>query len=1123
MLNIGELQVQITANTEALNSIAPTVKKLETVIERLTTSIDKLDKTMSKVSRDVSSDFSKISKSATDSAVKVTKSQDQVKSSLGKTEVASKKAGKEVNGLKVHMSEVAKTATVALGPLNGVASRITALTAIANSSAVPIALLLGGLAAFAVITHKSVVAGAKFESSMFQMESAVAALGGQSGMTAIQLNKMAVGLAEATLTSTAAAREAAVALLSFEGVGNSSERVLYLAQDLSQVFGGSLLENTKKLGRIMEDPINNLDALSRSGIRFNAVEKEQIKLLVAGGKAAEASSLILDKVNAKVGGQGVKAAQGLAGAWDTLGERMTAFVETIGSVELAGGSLAAQITEISDTLKKWTQDTQLAHDIGKLAAGVLKVFGSIAVAVAHNIEILTSATVAYAVYGIAKRLIPGLIAATGEFITTRLAAIATGKAIVFAAESTKAFKAALVSTGLGAIAVVLGTVAANYLLFHDNANKAKDGQDGVNEALAAGKNIANEFNRVYGVTLSLFDQSKQKAYEEQKKRIQDLIKPLTEQAEKWKYLADHAVKGSEAYNSYKEKLDAVNAKIAVFTALMDKTVKGQEEHINLLERQAELDASLAAEENNNVNAIKQMIGVYSNLSNTYTKGTKAYQDYKLALANASGLRDNIGYLKEHAKELGINIGDVYRYINVVESLRDVNGFKDLKYQIEDARKALQQSQDMLITVRDGGIKAGIAIKGAFGETNALDKQIRTISTWSQKELEAAASALHVKANTKDVAQAFADLENKTNRTKVALDALKTTLSETSGLMQQIASVKGITIMDRILKPEDTRRLIDFRTSYLKIKQDLEAQIAAPGGASIVGAQIEEWKRVAETAGMANPFAGIDTTNVDAVAQAVAKLKQNIAEMQAQPTGVAEFIKSLKDEAETAGLSEEALIRYKIQKEYLKNVTGDLTDKQKEELKLLKQTAIEYNNAKKAAERNKEAIKGVGDAFANAFSTAAESGGKLSDILKQLENDLLKVFTQRFISAPLTDAFNSLADSIYKGGSSSGGGSAGGSNFGFLGDLFTKVFTSFDGGGYTGSGARVGGIDGKGGFPALIHPQESIVDHTKQGSRQGMGGPPNIYFNITTPDANSFRQSKRQISQDLRNVVSGAGF
>jgi len=44
--------------------------------------------------------------------------------------------------------------------------------------------------------------------------------------------------------------------------------------------------------------------------------------------------------------------------------------------------------------------------------------------------------------------------------------------------------------------------------------------------------------------------------------------------------------------------------------------------------------------------------------------------------------------------------------------------------------------------------------------------------------------------------------------------------------------------------------------------------------------------------------------------------------------------------------------------------------------------------------------------------------------------------------------------------------------------------SFEGGGFTGSGSRSGGIDGRGGFPAVLHPNETVIDHTKG---QNMGG------------------------------------
>lgn len=47
--------------------------------------------------------------------------------------------------------------------------------------------------------------------------------------------------------------------------------------------------------------------------------------------------------------------------------------------------------------------------------------------------------------------------------------------------------------------------------------------------------------------------------------------------------------------------------------------------------------------------------------------------------------------------------------------------------------------------------------------------------------------------------------------------------------------------------------------------------------------------------------------------------------------------------------------------------------------------------------------------------------------------------------------------------------------------------SFAGGGYTGDGPRVGGVDGKGGFPAILHPRERVIDLTARGAAMPAGG------------------------------------
>ncbi|TDH35726.1 hypothetical protein E2A64_10340 [Pseudohoeflea suaedae] len=88
--------------------------------------------------------------------------------------------------------------------------------------------------------------------------------------------------------------------------------------------------------------------------------------------------------------------------------------------------------------------------------------------------------------------------------------------------------------------------------------------------------------------------------------------------------------------------------------------------------------------------------------------------------------------------------------------------------------------------------------------------------------------------------------------------------------------------------------------------------------------------------------------------------------------------------------------------------------------------------------------------------------------------------------------NEVLDAIFQV-NSAGGGGFGGLLGGLLGGFGpSPTLFSYDGGGFTGTGARTGGVDGKGGFPAVLHPNESIIDHTKlsrsaAGVMKGDGG------------------------------------
>ena len=102
------------------------------------------------------------------------------------------------------------------------------------------------------------------------------------------------------------------------------------------------------------------------------------------------------------------------------------------------------------------------------------------------------------------------------------------------------------------------------------------------------------------------------------------------------------------------------------------------------------------------------------------------------------------------------------------------------------------------------------------------------------------------------------------------------------------------------------------------------------------------------------------------------------------------------------------------------------------------------------------------------------------------------------------------------GSTANGGSGDWGWVGQLAGLFSGM--SFDGGGYTGAGSRSGGVDGKGGFPAILHPDESVIDHTKMLPRAGQSGNTTINQTIYAGQGTDAAQVRRSAAAGARSAL-----
>jgi hypothetical protein len=84
---------------------------------------------------------------------------------------------------------------------------------------------------------------------------------------------------------------------------------------------------------------------------------------------------------------------------------------------------------------------------------------------------------------------------------------------------------------------------------------------------------------------------------------------------------------------------------------------------------------------------------------------------------------------------------------------------------------------------------------------------------------------------------------------------------------------------------------------------------------------------------------------------------------------------------------------------------------------------------------------------------------------------------------------------------------------------TVSVPSFKGGGYTGNAPRSGGLDGQGGFMAMLHPRETVIDHAKTSG----GGVPNITIQtgqvLQMPDGSQW-VSMADLEQAMQATAAG---
>ncbi len=167
------------------------------------------------------------------------------------------------------------------------------------------------------------------EQGMARVGAAVRSTGNAAGYTAEQLKAMAEGW-EGSLAIDAdeIMNQVTTPLLTFTQVsGAVFEEAQLQIMNMSRALGTDLQGAAMQVGKALQDPVEGLAALRRSGVSFSDEQQEVIKSLYETGQAVEAQRMILAELNKEFGGQAAAFAETGGGklaalkiSFDNLGE-----------------------------------------------------------------------------------------------------------------------------------------------------------------------------------------------------------------------------------------------------------------------------------------------------------------------------------------------------------------------------------------------------------------------------------------------------------------------------------------------------------------------------------------------------------------------------------------------------------------------------------------------------------------------------------------------------------------------------------------------------------------------------------------------------------------------------------
>lgn len=242
-----------------------------------------------------------------------------------------------------------------------------------------LSIFTAGLTAASLVIRQGLQDAEAERQGLVRLQAVIESTGRSSEITAGQIDEMTQRLEDAAYQDKQAAIDAVARLATYDSISSDLfGRIITASSDIAAVFKSDIGSAISDMGRVLEDPVSGLTRLRRQGIMISGEIEDQIASLVEQNQLYEAQILILDEIEAKVGGVAEKVAevspmQGLSSAFgkftgevgNTLSDFFAPFIEAptyllnavTGLLETSNlGRTVSSHMSISDVLQMNTAD-----------------------------------------------------------------------------------------------------------------------------------------------------------------------------------------------------------------------------------------------------------------------------------------------------------------------------------------------------------------------------------------------------------------------------------------------------------------------------------------------------------------------------------------------------------------------------------------------------------------------------------------------------------------------------------------------------------------------------------------------------------------------------------------------